>query len=67
MARSAMAETEVRAIMAAQLPRAERLAHADDIIDNSGAPELVIREVARLDHCYRELAKVAVHPLPAAK
>ncbi len=36
MARSGLAEDAVRAIMAAQLPRAERLAHADDVIRNDG-------------------------------
>jgi dephospho-CoA kinase len=35
MERSRLSEETVRAIMAAQLPRAERLARADDVIDNS--------------------------------
>ncbi len=34
-----MAETEVRARLARQLPREERLARADLVIDNSGPPE----------------------------
>ncbi|WP_434633011.1 dephospho-CoA kinase [Chromobacterium sp. CV08] len=36
MQRSGLSENEVRAIMAAQLPREERLRRADDVIDNSG-------------------------------
>lgn len=37
MARSALAESEVRAILDAQVSRQQRLAAADDVIDNSGA------------------------------
>ncbi|MDQ8022858.1 MAG: dephospho-CoA kinase [Moraxellaceae bacterium] len=36
MERSGMSENEVRAIMASQASRAERLAVADDVIDNGG-------------------------------
>jgi len=39
MARSHLTETEVQAIMAAQLPRDQRLALADDIIRNDGSLE----------------------------
>jgi dephospho-CoA kinase len=56
MARSGMAEREVRAIMATQLPRAHRLAAADDVIDNGGARECLAPAVANLDQRYRELA-----------
>ncbi|MBA3504495.1 MAG: dephospho-CoA kinase [Betaproteobacteria bacterium] len=55
-ARSAMPETEVRAIMATQLPRAARLARADDIIDNGGPLPALAKQVARLDRFYRERA-----------
>ena len=55
-ARSAMSETEVRAIMATQLPRAARLARADEIIDNSGPLPALAKQVARLDRFYRERA-----------
>ena len=47
---------EIRRIMATQLPRAERLAQADDIIDNSGLPEALAPQVERLDRRYRRLA-----------
>ena len=56
-ARSGLAESEVRAIMAAQLPRATRLAQADDVLDNSGTPGAIGPQVARLDRLYRELAE----------
>ncbi len=56
MLRSGLAESEVRAIMATQLTRAERLAAADDVIDNSGPPERIGPQVAALDRRYRKLA-----------
>lgn len=39
MARSHLSEAEVQAIMAAQLPRSQRLALADDVITNDGSLE----------------------------
>ena len=54
--RSGLAPAEVRAVMATQLPRASRLARADDIIDNSGAMAEIAPQVARLDAKYRGLA-----------
>ena len=56
-ARSGLKPAEVRAIMATQLKRADRLARADDVLDNSGAPEAIAPQVAALDRRYRELAK----------
>jgi dephospho-CoA kinase len=58
-ARSGLAAAEVRAIMAAQLPRSERLARADDVLDNSGAPEAIAPQVVELDRRYRRLAAEA--------
>jgi dephospho-CoA kinase len=57
--RSGLAADEVRRIMAAQLPRAERLGQADDVIDNSGSREDLVPQVDRLDRRYRELAAKA--------
>lgn len=57
IARSGLSEAEVRAIMAAQLSRAERLAQADDVIDNSGERAAIAAEVAKLDARYRALAR----------
>ncbi len=54
--RSGLAPEEVRAIMATQLRRAERLARADDVIDNSGLPDAIEPQVARLDAFYRAQA-----------
>jgi dephospho-CoA kinase len=56
VARSGLAPSEVRAIMATQLPRARRLAAADDVIDNAGAEEAITAQVRSLDRRYRELA-----------
>ncbi|HTE14411.1 MAG TPA: dephospho-CoA kinase [Burkholderiales bacterium] len=58
MRRSAITENAVRAIMAAQLPRAERLANADDVIDNNGDEMHLHQQVTALharylDHAHR--------------
>ena len=45
--RSGLAADDVRKIMATQLPRAERLARADDVIDNSGPREALARHRSR--------------------
>jgi dephospho-CoA kinase len=55
-ARSGLAPAEVRAIMATQLSRAERLAAADDVVDNAGGLEAIMPQVKSLDRRYRELA-----------
>jgi dephospho-CoA kinase len=68
MARSDLAEKAVRAIMATQLPRALRLARADDVLDNGGARDAIGPQVARLDRLYRALAtegSVAKPPIPS--
>ena len=56
VARSGLLPSEVRAIMATQLSRSERLSRADDIIDNSGTPAAIGPQVEALDRRYRELA-----------
>lgn len=56
MARSGIAADEVRAIMATQIARADRLIRADDVIDNSGPPAAIAPRVAELDRLYRSLA-----------
>jgi len=55
--RSGLAADDVRKIMATQLSRAERLAAADDVIDNSGSRDALTPQVERLDRRYRELAQ----------
>ncbi len=59
MRRSALAADEVGAIMAAQLPRAERLSRADDVLDNAGSPASIAPQVDALDLRYREMAAAA--------
>lgn len=56
MARSGLARTEVEAIMATQASRANRLAAADDVVDNSGEPTGIDAQVAMLHRKYLDLA-----------
>ncbi len=56
MKRSGLTEEEVRAIMAAQATRDQRLAAADDVIDNSGTLAQLEARVCALDQTYRRLA-----------
>jgi dephospho-CoA kinase len=51
-ARSRLSEDEVRAIMRSQASRAERLAAADDVIDNAGTLEALRLQVAALHEKY---------------
>jgi len=56
MRRSGLPETEVRAIIASQATRGQRLAAADDVIDNGGAIEALEGQVSRLNEKYLTLA-----------
>ena len=56
-ARSGITPEEVRRIMAAQLPRAERRARADDVIDNNGSLDALHAAVAGLHEKYLRLAR----------
>ena len=56
MARSGLTETAVRAIMASQVSRAERLAAADDVIDNNGGTDAIEAQAERLHQTYVQLA-----------
>jgi dephospho-CoA kinase len=56
MARSGLSAEQVRAIMAAQVSREARLAHADDVIDNGGPREAIAPQVARLHARYCRIA-----------
>lgn len=55
MARSGLKRSDVEAIMAAQATRAERLAHADDIIDNAAGLDALEPQVERLHQMYRAM------------
>jgi dephospho-CoA kinase len=57
--RSGLSEDTVRSIMASQLPRAERRARADDLIDNDGGMESLRRQAAELHAKYLTLARAA--------
>ncbi|MBL8434274.1 MAG: dephospho-CoA kinase [Zoogloea sp.] len=59
MQRSGLEERQVRAIMAAQASRAERLAAADDVIDNGGSYEQLAAQVESLHAAYLQLAAKA--------
>ena len=56
MERSGLTRTEIVRIMAAQATRDQRLAAADDVIDNTGSPDDLRARVAALDGRYRTLA-----------
>jgi len=51
-----LSDREARAILAAQAPRAERLAAADDVIDNGGTRDALLKQVAALHQKYLQFA-----------
>lgn len=57
MARNGLSAEEVRRIMATQASRAQRLAAADDVIDNSGDLPHLRQQVLALDRKYREMSR----------
>jgi dephospho-CoA kinase len=59
VARSGLTPDEVKAILAAQASRAERLAAADDVIVNAASPESLPAQVATLHQHYRLLASAS--------
>jgi dephospho-CoA kinase len=59
MARSGLAEREVRGIMAHQASRAARLAAADDVIDNAGTLDALRKQVGALHAKYLKMASRA--------
>ena len=56
MQRDDVTRAHVEQILAAQATREARLAVADDVIDNNGAPESIKPDVARLHALYLQLA-----------
>ena len=56
MRRSALTEAEVKAIIATQMPAAERIARADDVIDNSGDASALEAPIAELHRRYLDAA-----------
>jgi dephospho-CoA kinase len=57
MRRNGLPDAEVRAILASQATRAQRLAAADDVIDNSGPPEGLDHQISCLHEKYLTLAR----------
>ena len=55
MARNHLSEAQVLAIMAAQASRAERLAAADDVIDNNDGLDALAPQIDRLHAQYRQM------------
>jgi dephospho-CoA kinase len=55
-ARSRLSADEVRAIMRGQISRAERLAAADDVIDNRGSRDALRKQVGALHRKYLQFA-----------
>ena len=64
MQRNELAPDAVRAIMASQVNRAERIKHADDIISNESTPAALRAGVVALHRKYLDLAKAANSPEP---
>lgn len=57
MDRNSLSEAQVRAIMATQATREQRLAAADDILANNGDPAVLEPHVERLHSLYCDLAR----------
>jgi len=55
MARNNLAESQVRAIMAAQASRAQRLAAADDVIENNDGIAALTPQIDRLHALYMKI------------
>jgi dephospho-CoA kinase len=55
--RSGLSEDEVRAIMRTQAPRTERLAAADEVLDNGGSRDALRTQVAALHQKYLQFAR----------
>jgi dephospho-CoA kinase len=51
-----LSEREARSILAAQAPRAERLAAADDVIENDGTRDALRKQVAALHQKYLQFS-----------
>lgn len=55
--RSGLPAAEIARIMGSQITRAERLAKADDVIDNQGEPDTLPPQVERLHRAYLAMAE----------
>ena len=66
-ARNGLDEQQIRRIMASQVRRTERLAGADDVIDNNGTLADLVPQVARLHSRYLSLADFSNGELEPAR
>lgn len=57
MARDGVSRDQARQALAAQTNRAQRLAAADDVLDNTATPEDLIEPVRRLHRTYLQMAE----------
>jgi len=55
MARNNLPEAQVRSIMAAQVSRAQRLAAADDVIENQAGIDALVPQIERLHELYMSI------------
>ena len=62
MARDGASRSQARAMLEAQASREERLARADEVIENTGSLETLLRQVDGLDQKYRAAARDASGP-----
>jgi dephospho-CoA kinase len=60
VARNGLPEAQVQAIMASQVPRAVRLAAANDVVDNSGSIDDLPPQIDRLHQIYLEISAPAI-------
>jgi dephospho-CoA kinase len=58
MARSALSVAEVKAILVTQSSRKERLAIADDVIDNSQSMDALLPRIYRLHESYLHITRI---------
>lgn len=65
-ARDGLDDTTIARILASQVSRAQRLAGADDVIDNAGAPQALDAQVATLHQRYAALSCSASESSPNA-
>lgn len=65
MARSGLSEAEVKAIMARQASRSERLQAADDVVSNDTDLKSLQQQLVALHQRYVELAETAKNPVHA--
>ena len=57
-ARDQATPEQIKAILATQVSREQRLSRADDIIDNGGTPDLLVKQVEKLHEIYLKLAQI---------